>query len=89
MAVSLGQLRDGLDHKLKSNENVDASLKSLQEQLDAYQAGTGSSFKKTLTTEEEASLGRWPRGTRSSGRKWAPSERRQGEPQVGPRGGSA
>ena len=56
MAVSLGQLRDGLDRKLKSNENVDASLKSLQEQLDAYQTEIDSSFKKTLTPEEEASL---------------------------------
>ncbi|KAF8543003.1 RecF/RecN/SMC [Trichophaea hybrida] len=56
MVASLGQLKDSLDRKIKSLENVDASLKSLQEQLDAYQAEVNSGFKKTLTAEEEASL---------------------------------
>jgi structural maintenance of chromosome 3 (chondroitin sulfate proteoglycan 6) len=56
MVASLGQLKESLERKIRSRENVDASLKSMQEQLDAYQAEVSSGFKKTLTPEEEAKL---------------------------------
>ncbi|KAA8893730.1 RecF/RecN/SMC [Sphaerosporella brunnea] len=56
MVASLGQLKDSLERKIRSRENVDASLKSMQEQLDAYQAEVNSGFKKTLTAKEEATL---------------------------------
>jgi structural maintenance of chromosome 3 (chondroitin sulfate proteoglycan 6) len=56
MLASLGQLKDNLERKLRSNENVDASLRSLQEQLAAYETELRSDFKKTLTAEEETRL---------------------------------
>ncbi|PWW77459.1 chromosome segregation protein sudA [Tuber magnatum] len=53
---TVGQLKDNLERKRKSRENVEASLKSLGEQLGAYQAEISSEFKKTLTSAEEARL---------------------------------
>jgi structural maintenance of chromosome 3 (chondroitin sulfate proteoglycan 6) len=56
MVATVGQLKDNLEKKKRSRENVEASLKSLSEQLEAYQAETKSEFKKSLTPEEEARL---------------------------------
>lgn len=53
---TVGQLKDTLERKRKSRENVEASLKSLGEQLEAYQAEISSEFKKSLTSAEEARL---------------------------------
>ncbi|KAI9850979.1 MAG: Structural maintenance of chromosomes protein 3, partial [Vezdaea acicularis] len=54
----LDKLRDNLDAKTRSKENVEASLDSLNEQLTAYEAELGSEFKKNLTKEEERQLDR-------------------------------
>jgi structural maintenance of chromosome 3 (chondroitin sulfate proteoglycan 6) len=56
MVASLGQLNDSLERKKRSKDNGIASLKSLQEQLEAYQTELKSEFKKSLTSEEEKSL---------------------------------
>lgn len=53
---TVGRLKDNLEKKKGSRENVEASLKSLGEQLQAYQAELNSDFKKSLTTQEEALL---------------------------------
>lgn len=56
MVGTVGQLKDNLERKSRSRENVEGSLKSLTEQLEAYQVEVDSEFKKSLTTEEEARL---------------------------------
>lgn len=56
MVGTVGQLKDNLERKSRSRENVEASLKSLTEQLEAYQGEVNSEFKKSLTAEEEARL---------------------------------
>ncbi|CAZ81815.1 unnamed protein product [Tuber melanosporum] len=56
LVSTVGQLKDNLERKRKSRENVEASLKSLGEQLEAYQSEISSEFKKSLTSAEEARL---------------------------------
>jgi len=56
MVASLGQHQDNLERKVKSRENVESSLKSMTEQLEAYQVEINSGFKKSLTAEEETKL---------------------------------
>ncbi|KAL7270355.1 Structural maintenance of chromosomes protein 3 [Rhizina undulata] len=52
----VGQLKDRLERKRRNKENLDGSLKSLGEQLQAYKQELSSKFEKTLTAEEEAKL---------------------------------
>ncbi|KAH0562723.1 hypothetical protein GP486_002616 [Trichoglossum hirsutum] len=54
----LGILKDNLDAKSKSKENVESSEKALGEQLGSYQAELSSDFKKALTRDEEQQLER-------------------------------
>ncbi|KAI9864054.1 MAG: Structural maintenance of chromosomes protein 3 [Trichoglossum hirsutum] len=54
----LGILKDNLDAKSKSKENVESSEKALGEQLNSYQVELSSEFKKALTRDEEQQLER-------------------------------
>lgn len=56
MVGTVGQLKDNLERKMRSRENVEASIKSLTEQLEAYQGEINSEFKKSLTADEERRL---------------------------------
>lgn len=56
MVGTVGQLKDNLERKMRSRENVEASIKSLTEQLEAYQGEVNSEFKKSLTADEERRL---------------------------------
>ncbi|KAH0544876.1 hypothetical protein FGG08_000956 [Glutinoglossum americanum] len=54
----LGVLKNNLDAKSKSKENVESSEKALGEQLNSYQVELSSEFKKALTRDEEQQLER-------------------------------
>lgn len=56
MTADAARLRDSVDRKQRSQENLDASLKSLSEQLAAYQTELTAAFQKSLTAAEEATL---------------------------------
>ncbi|KAI9776255.1 MAG: Structural maintenance of chromosomes protein 3 [Geoglossum umbratile] len=54
----LGKVKDNLDAKIKSRENVESSEKTLGEQLSSYEAELKSEFKKALARDEEQQLER-------------------------------
>jgi structural maintenance of chromosome 3 (chondroitin sulfate proteoglycan 6) len=54
--AQLEKIRDSLDTKSRARDAVDANLKTLGEQLSAYETELSSEFKKALTRDEERQL---------------------------------
>ncbi|KAI9678955.1 MAG: Structural maintenance of chromosomes protein 3 [Trizodia sp. TS-e1964] len=55
-SAQLEKQKDNLVAKIRSKENVEASLKALGEQMTSYQAELSSEFKKALSPDEEHQL---------------------------------
>ncbi|KAI9706490.1 MAG: Structural maintenance of chromosomes protein 3 [Candelina mexicana] len=55
-AASLQKLKESIDAKKQAKENVEASIKTLGDQQNSYEAEQSSEFKKVLTADEEQQL---------------------------------
>ncbi len=54
--TSLQNLKENIDAKKQAKENVEASIKTLGDQQNSYEAEQSSEFKKALTADEEQQL---------------------------------
>lgn len=54
--MTLENLKDIRDAKIRAKANIEASIKTLTEQQSAHEAELGSDFKKALTQDEETQL---------------------------------